>query len=59
MCSTLNIGISVIFNNLNDGNYKITVYDLSSSDCKNELEFTIQTPTSNLAITDVEFVTTT
>ena len=54
-----NVGISVIFNNLNDGNYKITVYDLSSSDCKNELEFTIQTPTSNLAITDVEFVTTT
>lgn len=54
-----NVGISVIFNNLNDGNYKITVYDLSSSDCKNELEFTIQTPTSNLAITDVEFITTT
>lgn len=51
-----NSGININFDNLIDGNYKITVYDLSSSDCKEEFEFIIETPTSNLSITDVEFV---
>ena len=51
-----NVGISVVFDNLIDGNYKITVFDLSSSDCKEELEFTIETPTSNLSISDVEII---
>lgn len=51
-----NSGININFDNLIDGNYKITVYDLSSSDCKEEFEFIIKTPTSNLSITDVELV---
>ena len=51
-----NSDINIDFDNLIDGNYKITVFDLSSSDCKEELEFTIETLTSNLSITDVEFV---
>jgi hypothetical protein len=51
-----NSGINIKFDNLIDGRYIITVYDLSSSDCKEEYEFIIETPTSNLSITDVEFV---
>lgn len=51
-----NSNISIIFDELVDGEYNIKVYDLSSSDCEEEFDFIIETPTSNLTITDVEFV---